>query len=232
MNSSELRGYLTGLILGDGHIDKGVQKRAFTIKSINKDFIYKIYEDLSASTNFKICVREFDEREVNGVTHKKYWELKVYSHPYFSKKYPYFYTDERKRRITNETMKWITLNGIANWYMSDGYICLVGRKSVNIKDRRVEICTDRYTKKDLEKVVNAFMQKYGWKCSIVKHGNKHRIRISLLSAQDMFVKIYPYMTKSFYYKLNLNYDYQPKWMTEEYFNLMSKIQKCEYPEKG
>ena len=47
MNSTKLRGYLTGLILGDGSIDKGVQKRAFSIKSINKDFIEKIYEDLN-----------------------------------------------------------------------------------------------------------------------------------------------------------------------------------------
>lgn len=42
MNSSELKGYLTGLIVGDGYIDGGVTKRAFAIKSINKEFIYKI----------------------------------------------------------------------------------------------------------------------------------------------------------------------------------------------
>lgn len=33
MNSSELKGYLTGLIVGDGYIDKGVTKRAFEIKN-------------------------------------------------------------------------------------------------------------------------------------------------------------------------------------------------------
>ena len=45
MHSSELRGYLTGLILGDGHIDKGVTKRAFEIKSVHFDFIQKIKND-------------------------------------------------------------------------------------------------------------------------------------------------------------------------------------------
>ena len=35
IKSSELRGFFTGLILGDASIDKGVHKRAFNIKSIN-----------------------------------------------------------------------------------------------------------------------------------------------------------------------------------------------------
>lgn len=39
MNSSELKGYLTGLIIGDGTIGKGITKRSFAIKSICKDFI-------------------------------------------------------------------------------------------------------------------------------------------------------------------------------------------------
>ena len=38
INSSELRGFFTGLILGDASIDKGVHKRALMIKSINRDF--------------------------------------------------------------------------------------------------------------------------------------------------------------------------------------------------
>ena len=42
MNSSELKGYLTGLIIGDGHIDKGITKRAFEIKNTHFDFIQKI----------------------------------------------------------------------------------------------------------------------------------------------------------------------------------------------
>ena len=33
MNSSELKGYLTGLIVGDGCIGKGVTKRTFEIKN-------------------------------------------------------------------------------------------------------------------------------------------------------------------------------------------------------
>jgi hypothetical protein len=51
MKSSELKGYLTGLILGDGTIDKGTTKRAFRIKSINFDFIDKIEKDLKDTTN-------------------------------------------------------------------------------------------------------------------------------------------------------------------------------------
>ena len=57
MNSSELKGYLTGLIFGDGCIDKGITKRAFEIKSIDKNFIDKIKNDIESCTNFQISIK-------------------------------------------------------------------------------------------------------------------------------------------------------------------------------
>lgn len=231
MNSSELRGYLTGLILGGGHIDKGIQKRAFEIKSINQDFIEKIEKDINESTNFTVVVKEFPEYTSNdSVCHKKSWSLRIKAHPYFSKRYSYFYTDTKKRRITAESMEWINISGIANWYMSDGYVCLVGKNSGIIKDRRVDICTDRYTFNDVKKIEKMLTERFGWKCKTLKHRDSYRIRVSLISAQDMFVKIFPYITESFYYKLDLKYDTRPAWMSDEYFELMSKIQKRKRPQ--
>lgn len=54
MESSELKGYLTGLIVGDGYIDSGVVKRRFEIKSIDRNFINKIKTDIESCSNFKI----------------------------------------------------------------------------------------------------------------------------------------------------------------------------------
>ena len=58
MNSSELKGYLTGLIFGDARIDNGVTKRAIRMSSINKDFIYKIgLTDTSSTIHRKLILR-------------------------------------------------------------------------------------------------------------------------------------------------------------------------------
>lgn len=233
MNSTELRGYLTGLILGDGHIDKGVHKRAFSIKSINKDFIDTIYNDITSVTNFRCRIKYNKAYTSKGVNHKEYWELFIAGHPYFNKKYHYFYDDYRHRRITTQSLQWLNLRGLANWYMSDGYICLVGKTKGFIKDRRIDLCTDRYTKNDIEKIRKYFLETWGWETSLIqrkgKRGTKYRIRFRKKTAQDFLYKISPYVVPSLRYKLDMKYDYKPTWMTDEYYNLMNEIQKCESP---
>lgn len=233
MNSTKLRGYLTGLILGDGTIGKGVTRRSFEIKSINEDFIRKIESDLKSSTNFQIRVNKKDAFELNGVNRKDTYILTVSANPYFNKRYNFFYDDSRKRRITTESLEWLNEEGLANWYMSDGYICHVGKQSGVIKDRRVDICTDRYHLSDVIKIQNYFEKKWGWKTSIIRRKQNgkvvHRIRISLTSAQDFFLKINEHVTPSFKYKLNMKYDHKPNWMCDEYYNLMLQIEKCDCP---
>ena len=133
MNSSELKGYLTGLIFGDGYIDHGVTNRAFRIRSINKDFIEKIYNDLSSCTNFKMSIIFHKGGFANGCNHKDHWELYIKAHPYFAKKYHHFYDDFGKRVVTKDSLSWLNDKGLANWYCGDGYICLVGKIKVRLK---------------------------------------------------------------------------------------------------
>ena len=145
MKSSELKGFLTGLLIGDGHIDKGVTKRAFRIKSIDIRFIEKIKEELDSCTPFHTYVTYTPQHYSAGCNHKDSWELNVKAHPYFNKIYHKFYNDYRKRIITKYIPKYMTPYGIATWFMSDGYTCLVGKTKGNIKSRRIDFCTDRYT---------------------------------------------------------------------------------------
>ena len=129
----------------------------------------------------------------------------------------------RKRVINRKSLNWLTPEGIANWYMSDGYVTLVGKTKGIVKDRRVELCTDRYKKNDVQKIQKYFKEEYDWKTSLIYHHrkkNQYRIRFSLLDAQKLFVLIEPYITESFKYKLNLSYNYKPKWMSEEYYQVM------------
>lgn len=229
MKSSELKGYVTGLILGDAHIDGGVKKRAVRMKSVNLDFAEKVNADLTPY--FDMRVRYFDGSFKDGVTRKPYAEVVSKAHPYFAKKYPYFYDDYRGRRITSESLKALTIAGIANWYMSDGYIVHVGVRSGNVKYRRVELATDRYTPRDVEKAAQYFRDTYGFKVTLVKRKTDvYRLRFSMESAQKLFTMIYPHVVPSMLYKINLNIPYKPSWMSEEYYDIMTEITQREAPQ--
>lgn len=226
MNSSELKGYLTGLIFGDAIIDKGVTKRALRIQSINKDFIDKIEQDLNSCTNFDISVRYFPEKFSNGCNHKEHWELYIKAHPYFAKKYHHFYTDERKRWASKESLEWLNDAGLANWYMSDGYICLVGKTKGNIYNRRIEISTDRYSVETINAMRDMLKKKFGISTSIIKRGKLYRIRI-LMDSYEKFINIvYPHLTDSFKYKAYLGYEYQPKWMSDNLWDIQKNLQSA------
>lgn len=218
MNSSELKGYLTGLILGDAYISSGITKRRFEIKSINKDFIEKIYRDLSSCTNFDMRITKIAERVKDGVRHKEHYILEVRAHPYFAKKYHHFYDDTKNRIASREAMQWLTPAGIANWYMSDGYVCLVGRTKDIIKNRRVDISTDRYSLSTVQRMAATLEKRFGIHTSVIKRSDKYRVRIKRESYEDFFSMIAPYMVPSMKYKMYLGYRNKPEDFSDEFWN--------------
>lgn len=210
MNSSKLKGYLTGLIFGDGYIDKGVTKRAFCIKSINKDFIDKIEKDLISCTNFTI-IRKTNLAYEN---HKENYELRIKAHPYFAKKYHHFYGDKKERIASKESLNWLNDVGLANWYMCDGYITLVGKTKGYIRSRRIELCTDRYELSTIQKMQQALKKNFNIECSIIKRDRFYRLRIKTESYKIFINLVRPYIVNSMLYKLYLGYEQKPKWMDD------------------
>lgn len=227
MHSSELKGYLTGLILGDARIDKGVNKRALRIKNISHDFIQKIYEDISSVHTFKLGITEHPEYvSQDGTHHKKSWELVIFSHPYFAKIYHHFYTDIGSRTATKEAMSWLTPSGLANWYMSDGYVCLVGKTKGVIKCRRVDICTDRYSKPIVERMSAALLKNFNIKTSIVKRDRFYRLRIKCESYEVFFNLIRPHIVSEMFYKMYLGYEMQPVWMSDDFWHFQEELKSA------
>lgn len=223
MNSSELKGYLTGLIIGDGFIDSGVTKRSFGIKNTQKDFIDKIKADLESCSPFNMTVKYYPAHDSCGCHYKEYWELRTKAHSYFNKKYNHFYDDHKHRRITSEAMNWLTPNGLANWYMSDGYICLVGKESNNIHSRRMDICTDRYDMKSIEVMCKVLLDKFGVETGVCKRGNFHRIRVRAKSYQTFINIVSPYIVPSMLYKLYLGYPDRPKVLDDKAWEFQQSL---------
>lgn len=226
MNSSELKGYLTGLILGDGYIDKGVTKRAFEIRSIDFHFIEKIKSDLETCTNFNITIKHTPERDSCGCHHRENWTLRIKAHPYFNKKYHHFYDDYRKRIVSDEALNWITPQGIANWYMSDGYVCLVGKTKGCIRDRRIDICTDRYSKETVMRMQQMFQNRFNIDTSLNKRGERYRLRIKSNSYATFIKMIEPYIIPTMQYKLYLGYEQQPIWMDGDMWRLQENLRSA------
>lgn len=226
LNSSELRGYLTGLIFGDACLQSGVTKRALEIKSIHKDFITQIYDDLKSCTNFDIVICEHPAELRGGVSHKKYWRLTVRAHPYFAKRYHHFYDDMKRRTASREAVSWLTPQGLANWYMSDGYVCLVGKTKGEIRGRRVDIATDRYDIQTIRRMIRALFNKFGIGASLIKRGNRFRIRITSQSYEDFFNLIRPYIVPSMRYKMYLGYEQQPEWMSDSFWAFQTELKSA------
>lgn len=226
MNSTELKGFLTGLILGDGSIDKGINKRSFSIKSINKDFIDNIYNEIKSCSGFKSKIKYTPAHYSCGCNHKESWEYRIVSHTYFNKIYHYFYDDYRNRIITAQSLKWLTPYGLANWYMSDGYVCLVGKTKGLIKDRRVDICTDRYALNDIQKIQVFFKSEYNISTNIIKRDKYLRLRINKSSYETFFMLICPYLVPSMRYKAYLGYEQQPIWMSNDLWAIQEDLKSA------
>ncbi len=226
MNSSELRGFLTGLILGDGTIDSGTSKRSFAIKSIHKDFIDRIENEISSCSGFRSKISFTPCHYSGGCQHKDSWEYRIVAHTYFAKIYHCFYDDYRHRIISTKALNWLTPYGLANWYMSDGYVCLVGKTKGRIKDRRVDFCTDRYSQKDIQKIQRCFLSKFGIKTTMIKREGFFRIRVHKDSYPAFFQLIVPYIVPSMMYKVYLGYEQRPEWMSDSLWTLQENLKSA------
>lgn len=229
LHSSELKSFLTGLIIGDGHIDKGVTNRAFRMKSVNLDWAQQITNVLENANTFKVKYTEYPATIRNGVNRKAYAEVTTKAHPYFAKKYHHFYDDVRNRHVSSKAYMWIKDVSLAQWFMSDGYITLVGKNSGKIKDRRVEISTDRYSLEQVEGLRNMLYMLHDINTSKIKRGKLYRIRIKADSYEKFFNKILPYMVKSMMYKTNLSYPKKPRWMSNEFWKFQQSLTERDNP---
>lgn len=206
MNSSELKGFLTGLMFGGANIGKGITKRDFTFQSHNKEFVEYIKSILDKQNPMKI-----------SITHRSYWNLKIDSHPYFNKIYNHFYDDNRHRIVSKEATQWLTAQGLANWFMSSGYITLIGKNSGVIKRRELTLDIKLYHCAYAGRISNMLSSKFDLYNSIRNNGKNYQIVIQAMSYQRFFNLISEYMIPSLRYKLYFGYENKPSWCTDEFW---------------
>lgn len=230
MNKSEIQSFLMGNLLGDGCLNNG----SFEIKQINKDLIdfkYKIFKRYLSQNGIKktFIPSSVDEQNVHR---KNTYGFYVSPTRYFKKIESLFYNEKGRILPDDYILDKLDTLGLAIWFADDGTTIQVGYNPTtgSSRSRRVQICTDAYSKDEVERIVNFFNKRYGNAKLISRCENRYRVQLNGKSAQKFIVDISPYFIKYFpslLYKLDLGYRNETLknrlYVTEEYCQLYNNI---------
>lgn len=222
MSSSQLDGFFTGVLFGDGCIRKNGD---FNFTSTNKYFVDIVERIITSNTGFKTSRQFFPGKFRQGYQESDIYTVDVYSQKrYFLKMRKYFY-GENGRKVTDKALDKLHFHSLAYWYMSDGSLSLMGRKKGKIEKRRVILSTHAYSLEENKKIAQWFRENLTIDARVNKQGKYYHIALPVKEAQKFFSMIFPYVTPEFYYKIDLAYKDTPntKHIINEYRPIYAEI---------
>ena len=201
-------------LMGDGSIlkdDSGGRNRngQFRIKQIeqHRDHLDYIANVISSVTTVKFDYIPPQENIVimgKNTRASGVYLLRTQNHPMYTDLRRRWYLDGIKR-IDPHALTLIDAEFLAIWYQQDGYIA-----TNHGEYHGTYICTDCFSYGDLTMLRRAIIEKTGFVFNIIKKGTnklgEQTYRLSLYKKQlDSFRSaVYPYMQKSFLYKITGN----------------------------
>lgn len=226
LNSTELRSFFYGTLLGDSYIHNHV----FYCKQVSKDLIdfkAKIVQQYLPDSHVR--VNEYEAyTDKNNVHHQKYWCISAKGE-YIKKLEQLFYPNGKKVLPSNVINK-LTPLGLAMWYADDGTTILVGKNNGYVRSRRVQLCTDCFSQEELTQCIQEF-SKINYAPTLLKRNEKiYRLQFERFERQKLLVEMSPYFYNYFpslLYKLDLGYRgdslLNRNYVLESYHNLYAKI---------
>lgn len=175
LNTTKVRSFMLGNLLGDGNLHNG----AFTTAQINKDLIMfkkKIFDQYFGYSNSKITFIAANEK--NKIKRKDTWKLYVSPNKYFKKIELECYKPYKV--VSQQMLNDLTTLGLAIWFADKGTTIQVGYNAAtgSSAKRRVQICTDNFSFDEVVLIQKHFEKQYGT-TKIIDRGNKHyRIQIN------------------------------------------------------
>lgn len=227
LNGKELKSFFYGTLLGDSYLYHGT----FCCKQITKSLIY--FKGRIIQKYFPYCglrIKEYDGyTDKNGVNHQKYYQLTTTRTEYFKKLQNKFYPNGKKI-VTKDMIQSLTPIGYAMWYADDGTTVLVTPNQNGAKSRRIQFCTDGFTKEE-NLLIKKEWESIFDKITVIDRKRKEQVRlqISPRDGQKLFNEIYPYFLyfPEMLYKLDLGYRYSSlenrRYVSKEYQDLFLKI---------
>lgn len=196
--TTELKNALIGIILGDGFLERkekpthNTRLRVEQTYPKQEELIKNLHLLLIPITNMSPGILSRIDKRTGLTTQSIYfWTMTMPCLNYF---HELFYIN-RVKSIPNNIAELLTPIGLAYWIMGDG---------VYFKNKGVAICTDSYTKKEVELLAKALSSLFGLICSIHEHrDNQYRIYISKRSLDTLRNLVHPYIIPSMVYKIGL-----------------------------
>lgn len=208
MNSTQLKSFFYGTLLGDSYIHNNI----FYCKQISKDLVQfkaKIIQKYLPDAKVKITEHE-SYVDKNGVSHKKYYLLTVSKSKYIKKLSNLFYPNGKKICPKGVIEKLDAL-GMAMWFADDGTTVLVQHNETtgSARSRRVQICTDNFSLEEHDNIIIPELKNKGYEVTYVKRGEHFRTTFkNMKKVQSMFIEMYSYFYNDFpslLYKMDLGY---------------------------
>lgn len=197
---------VTGEMLGDGYIKydpftPGTKGRLqFTFSSDILHYVKYLKHVALAPICTEFEPTPWPNPETTGKKTTQY-SISTKSLESISKLHSSWYKKENGKNI-----KFVPLNieelltplGLAHWIMGDGYY----------SDNCTFICTDNFTKQDVERLTKILGNKFGIKATLKKRKNKDgievwRIRTSRLSMGNLKTLVVPYLIPKMLYKVGI-----------------------------
>lgn len=199
--TKEQKESIIGIMLADGFLER--EKPSYNTRlridhtyPKQESYVYNLYALFAPLIDMEpvIIVRKADTR--TGEVYKSIY-VRTLKFPCLNEYHDLFYKD--KKKVIPLTIKHLlTSRGLAHLIMGDGFFY----------QGVIMLCTESFTKKEQELLINALHENFGIKASLNKRISStgiqsYRIRISKNSMDKLIVLVKPYFTTEMLYKLGL-----------------------------
>ena len=201
-------------MLGDLYAEKsqitGNSRLRFYASFKNKELIYHLYSIFKSyvKTEPKVVNRNFDELTNSNRKDIRFSTLKYSLFNWCAAATP-MRVEDFYIKINGKNIKIVPKNSydkltavsLAFWVMDDG--------SYNKSKGHVILCTDSYSKEDVNYLMNILNNKFELSCGLINYRlskagiQTYRIRINKSSIPNLINLIKPHMIPSMYYKLGI-----------------------------
>ena len=191
--SQEQREVLTGILLGDAHLETQNQGRTYRLKieqSLkHQDYVQHLYEIFKP---WVLTPPQSKEKSTPGHTSWNCW-FQTVSHGAF-RFYAHQFYIEGRRQVPRLIHRWLTPRALSYWFMDDGSI-----KSKQSKGIILNI--QSYPIKDIQRLVDSLQEKLGLQAKPRKQKEGFQIYISGKSYERFRELVEPHLIDLMLYKM-------------------------------
>lgn len=204
----EVRGALLGTLLGDSTV---TNRGEFSCEQITKSLVeYKrsILDQISGVSTYMHTRDRGPLQIIDNTTYgrKLTYVVQTNRHPYFKKLRDRLYFESGKQ-VSYSVLEDLTDEGIALWFMDDGYL----HYSKSNSTRHLRLCIDSFDEMSIKNIQRYFLEYYNIQTKVYMHNAGHgrepkpRVSFNAENSQKLICMIYRYFVPEMLYKLNLHY---------------------------